>query len=264
MIASLPMYDRPETRAANERLWHRIRDELRLLWKDIPEVGFPLPEDLSHPENPWDDWQSPDLVLSQTCGLPYRTRLHGKVRLVGTPDYGLPGCAPGFYNSVIVMRADDTRTGLEDWPSLTLAVNTFESQSGWAAPKTMADSLGLDFSDTLLTGSHRASAEAVADGRADIAAIDAQSWRMIERWDPVFGALQETLRTEPTPGLPLITAMPDGRSDLSFAVGHHLDNLPDGDRALLDIKGLASIHPDRYLAVPTPAPLQSGGKAGLV
>ncbi len=257
MIASLPMYDRPETRGANERLWHRIRDELRLLWKDIPEVGYPLPEHLSHPDDPWAHWQSPDLVLSQTCGLPYRTRLHGKVRLVGTPDYGLPGCAPGFYNSVILMRTSDPRGAPEDWPSLTLAVNTFESQSGWAAPKAQADMLGVQFGSTIETGSHLASVCAVAEGRADIAAIDAQSWRMIERWEPVAEALSEIMRTEPTPGLPLITAMPDGRSDLHFAVSQHFATLPEDDRQILDIKGFVSIHPDRYLAVPTPPPLHS-------
>lgn len=252
MIASLPMYDRPETRAAYNRLWHRIRDELRFLWRDRPADGYPLPDDLDTPDEPWEHWLSPDLILSQTCGLPYRTKLHDKVRLVGTPDFGLPGCSPGYYNSVIVMRTDDARSGLDDWPDLTLAVNSFASQSGWAAPKSMAEREGVEFAGTLMTGHHRASALAVADERADIAAIDAQTWRMIQRWDPWHEALKEVCRTEPSPGLPLITALPDQIGDLDFAVGKHFGTVPEDDRAILDLNGIVAIHPDHYLAVPTP------------
>jgi ABC-type phosphate/phosphonate transport system substrate-binding protein len=255
MIASFPMYDRPETRGAYDRLWHRIRDELRLLWRDLPDAAVPLPEDLAHPANPWDHWLSSDLILSQTCGLPYRTRLHSTARLVGTPDYALPGCRPGYYNSVIVMHRDDPRRDPRDWPELTLAVNAFESQSGWAAPQTFMTNQGFAFSEVRITGSHRNSALAVAERRADIAAIDAQSWRMIRRWDDFSDELTEVCRTEPTPGLPLISALPDGRNDLYFAVSHHLATLPDDDRKILDLKGLVDIHKDRYLAIPTPPPL---------
>ena len=253
MIASLPMYDRPETRAANERLWARIRDELRLLWKDIPEVGYPLPETLEHDGDMWRHWRAPDLILSQTCGLPYREHLHGKVRLIGTPDYGLPGCPPGYYNSVLVTRPGEVR----DWPDLRLAINGYDSQSGWGAPMNHAAMLGTTFGSVVVTGAHRASAAAVAEGRADIAAIDAHTWRMIHRWDAVAEALIEVGRTEPTPGLPFITAKPDGRSDLYFAVSHHCESLPTEDRDLLGIKGFEVIHPDQYLAIPTPEPLQS-------
>ena len=107
MIASLPMYDRPETRGPYDRLWARIRDELKLLWADRPETGYPLPEALTHNGDPWDHWQDPDLVLSQTCGLPYRSVLHPNVTLIGTPDYGLAGCPPGYYHSVFIARDPD-------------------------------------------------------------------------------------------------------------------------------------------------------------
>jgi hypothetical protein len=30
------------------------------------------------------DWLSPELYLSQTCGLPYRAALHGQVQLIAT------------------------------------------------------------------------------------------------------------------------------------------------------------------------------------
>lgn len=245
MIASLPMYDRPETRDAYNRLWRRIRDDLR---GTVPD----LPADLTETTTLWDHWLSPDLILSQTCGLPYRARLHGHVHLVATPDYALPGCPPGYYNSVFVTRPGETRA----WPDLTLAINSRDSQSGYAAPLNHADQLGTTFGDIVETGAHRVSAQAVAEGRADIATIDAQTWRMIQRWDHFAQALQEGERTEPTPGLPLITARADLIDALRTAVTRHIETLPDDDRALLDIRGVALVPAESYLAIPTP-PLHS-------
>ncbi len=101
MIASLPMYDRPSTRAANDRLWQGIRDRLRV-------AGQPAPEALTRSGSPWDHWQHPELILSQTCGLPYRAQLVGQVTLIASPVHDLD-CPPGHYFSVIVARADDPR-----------------------------------------------------------------------------------------------------------------------------------------------------------
>ena len=79
MIASLPMYDRAETREANDRLWTFIQNDLG--------QG---PLELTRSDNPWSDWQDPGLLFSQTCSLPYRTRLARSLTLVASPDYGLP------------------------------------------------------------------------------------------------------------------------------------------------------------------------------
>ena len=89
MIASLGMYDRPETAAANDRLWAGIRDGLR-------SHGIAAPDTLTRGANAyWDAWTAADLVFSQTCGFPFRARLHDHVTLIGTPDYGLPDCPDG-------------------------------------------------------------------------------------------------------------------------------------------------------------------------
>ena len=98
MIAALPMYDRPETASANDRLWALIHEALGEGPKHLTREG-----DL------WDIWTAPDLLLAQTCGLPYRARLHDRVTLVGTPDYGLPDLPAGYYQSVLIARADGPR-----------------------------------------------------------------------------------------------------------------------------------------------------------
>lgn len=113
------------------------------------------------------------VIGPDTCSYPYRVRLHSKVSLVGTPDYGVPGCPPGYYNSVIVIRAGDGRTSLAAFARGRLAYNEALSQSGWSAPHAHMASEGLACQNRLETGSHQASAKAVHEGRADLAAIDA-------------------------------------------------------------------------------------------
>lgn len=245
MIASLPMYDWEEVRGPTDRLWAAIRDRLRA-------VGQPAPEALNRGD-PWDDWVRPDLVLSQTCGYPYRTALHGRVALVGTPDFGLPGLPPGHYHSVLVVRAADPGP----WTGFLgrrLAINGFDSQSGWAAPQNQAAAVGARFTDIVETGAHRESACAVAEGRADIAAIDAVTWGLIEAYRPAVAAqLRVAARTEPTPGLPLITARGNDPALIGRAVADGIADLAPDDRAALGLCGLVLIPPELYLAVPTPA-----------
>ena len=137
MIAALPMYDRPEIRGATDRLWQAIRDALR-------SRGLDAPDALTRDQDPWEIWQSPDLILAQTCGLPYRARLAPHVTLVATPDFGLPGCPPGYYNSVIVARSKT--------PGPKPAVNEGLSQSGWAALITWAAETGMALGTPVMTG----------------------------------------------------------------------------------------------------------------
>jgi ABC-type phosphate/phosphonate transport system substrate-binding protein len=246
MRASLPMYDRVEAQAANDRLWAGIRDRLR-------DAGIAAPESLDRGAAPlWDHWTDPGLVLSQTCGLPFRARLHGQVTLVASPDYGLEGCPPGFYRSVLVARADDTRKAPQDFAGAALAFNDPLSQSGWGAVWEFARDRGIILRPTLETGSHRASALAVAEGRADWASLDAQTWAMIRRWDGWAEGLQVVGHTRPTPALPFITALGRDPVPLRDALGAAVAAMSAADRAVLALKGIAVIPASAYLAVPVP------------
>lgn len=246
MQASLPMYDRPEVQAANDRLWAGIRDRLRA-------AGLAAPEALLRGRWPlWDHWTAPDLVLSQTCGLPYRSRLHGRVTLVASPDYGLTGCAPGFYRSVLVARADDARGEPAAFAGAPLAYNDALSQSGWGAIWEHARDHGIALVPALETGSHRASALAVAEGRADWAALDAQTWAMIRRWDDWSATLKVIGHTRPTPALPFITAAGRDPAPLRDALAAAIAAMPADDRDLLGLRGIAVIPAESYLAVPIP------------
>lgn len=242
MIAALTMYDMPHLRGATDRLWQGIRSALG----DGPET-------LTRGADPWGIWQAETLLLAQTCGLPFRARLHDRVTLVGTPDYGVAGCAPGFYRSVIVVREGD---GIADPRALDgrrMAYNEALSQSGWAAPQRWMRAEGLAPGAWLCTGAHAASARAVAEGRADFAALDAVTYTLLQEAGEVSG-LRVLARTEPTPGLPLITARGRDPRPLFEAVSEAIAALAPEDARALHLKGLVAIDKARYMALPLPEP----------
>ncbi len=247
MIASLAMYDWPQVRSEHDRLWTLIRDALA-------DEKIAAPEVLTRDGSLWDIWESPELILGQTCGMPYRTRLHGQVELVGTPDYALPDARPGHYYSVFVTRSDEPGD-VVDFIDRTLAFNGQDSQSGWAAPQNQMAKLGLRFTHTRHTGAHRDSARAVASRKADIAAIDAVSWHLIASHMPeLAGKLRVITHTDPTPGLPLITAKGRDASALARAAAAAIAALSVADRAALGLGGIVEIPASAYLGVPTPPP----------
>jgi ABC-type phosphate/phosphonate transport system substrate-binding protein len=135
--------------------------------------------------------------------------LAGRVELVGAVDHALEGCPPGWYRSAVVVRADDPRETLAAFRGGRLAVNGTDSQSGWGAILHHAAPLaeaGRFFGAVLVSGAHAASVPMVAAGQADLAAIDAVSWRYARRFLPEAGRLRVLMLTDPTPGLPYIAA----------------------------------------------------------
>ena len=245
MIASLPMYDLPALHSANDLFWQAIRGTL----------GHG-PAALTRTGDLWDHWQSPDLLLSQTCGFPYRARLHGHVQLVATPDFGLPDCPAGHYNSVFVARRTDKISALEDLAGKRFAFNEPMSQSGWAAPKVHLDSLGLAHGPLIQTGGHALSAAAVAEGRADFAALDAQTWRLLTRHTPLGDALDVVAQTAPTPALPYITSLTQDAEALFVAMSTALSTLDSATQDALGLKTLVTLPSQDYPAVATPKPPQ--------
>lgn len=241
MIAHLGMYDRAETAAANDAFWSAIR----------AQYGSG-PDALTRGADFWQIWRSPSLLLSQTCGMPYRTRLYSEVQLVGTPDYGLPDCPVGHYNSVIIAHSNRKGAALADFDGERFAYNDALSQSGWAAPITHMRALGQMPGELIETGGHQASALAVTEGRADFAALDALTWELIQRYDGFSADLVEITRTKPTPALPFITAIGRDPQPLFTAIKSAISDLSDSHRTTLRIKDIVAIPAAEYLAVPTP------------
>lgn len=240
--AGLPMYLRPETEPALDLFWGIIRDGLVARGAALAEA---LPAALEGPDSLWGHWLSPELILSQSCSLPLRTRLRGKVSYVTTLDYALPGCPPGHYNSVQITRPGGRAEGV-------LAYNSHNSQSGWAAARDLIEAGSGTARAVLSTGAHIASARAVAEGRADWACIDAQTWAMLQRWEPLAAALEERARTAPTPGLPLICALGQDTTAIADAVEEAVQLLDETSRQSLGITGSVRLSEADYLDMPIP------------
>ena len=246
MIASLPMYIRPELNDTIDQFWVLIR-------RNLADVGISAPEKLSQTGDVMTTWLDPTLVLSQTCGMPYRNHLHGKVQLVGTPDYDLEDCPAGHYYSEIIVRSDDRRQSLAEFADAAFAFNEEGSQSGFAAPLNFAAQNGISFGNRVVSGGHLNSAKMVAGRQADIAGIDAISWKLIERHEGFAKSLRILERTTPTtPVLPLITSF-EQDADLVFgAVEAAIAALPQDLRTAMCLKGILKVPASEYLSVSNP------------
>jgi ABC-type phosphate/phosphonate transport system substrate-binding protein len=207
--ASWPMYDLPELDRSHDRLWSLVRAELA-------GRGTSTPDRLSHRPRLPEAWTRPDLVVSQTCGWPLVTELGRRVTTIGTFRYRIAGAEGGTYRSRIVGRRAPSDLGLGDLVGRTAAVNARDSLSGWVS---LVAGLGLSGGwpgPVLVTGGHAESLRALADGRADVASIDAVTYALVERLRPELVDHLVDLGSGPrVPCLPIIG--PAGLSGVQLA-----------------------------------------------
>jgi ABC-type phosphate/phosphonate transport system substrate-binding protein len=196
-------------RAALRAFWTALRG---LLQADSRMAGVDLPQALDEPADCHVQWLAPDLLLSQACGYPLVTQLAGQVQLVGAFAYDAPGVQGTDCRSQLICRAGDARQTLVDFAGSTLAFNDTISQSGYNALRALL--AGMDplpqpfFGAARMSGAHYRSIEAVRQGQADMAAVDAVSWALWLDSNPALAAeLRVFGQTDSYPGLPLITAL---------------------------------------------------------
>jgi ABC-type phosphate/phosphonate transport system substrate-binding protein len=243
MIAFLPMYAVRGAQAHADTLWNCLRDAIR-------NNGIDAPDHVAQFAPRLEGWLHPELILGQTCGLPYITKLCDSVELVGTPDYGVEGCSPGFYHSTLVVSSGDPRKHLSEFSGCTLALNGIDSQSGYGAIMFASAAYagrGRFFGRAIHSRSHDASMRLVAKGVADIAAIDSVTWRISRRFDPyTSGGLKAIGTTEPTPGLPFIAARSRPAATLSDAVRTGIAALPESTRLAFGLRDALPFRKEDY------------------
>lgn len=245
-IVSLPMYDWPELQIYNDRFFEELR-------RSLLSQGFMPPEQMDRSSDRLDTWLDENLLLSQTCGLPFRTVLKDKVSLVGTPAYGL-NCGAGSYYSVVIVHQDSQIEQLDDLKNMTFAYNEKGSQSGYAALLHTLSSIKdapQYFTSSFQSGSHRQSIQDVAEGRADFAAIDALSWELALRHEPSAQKLRVIASSEPTPTLPYITALRPRREQdkIHMAVVDAMVSLDEDTREALLFIGFAPMQASDYQVI---------------
>lgn len=170
-------------------------------------------------------WRHPALLLAQTCWGPMEFGLAEHVRVVGQPDYSaFEGGTGVFYSSAILMRRRDAGLPrdaaapldgsalipIERIEGARLAYNSVDSMSGLIALTRDLEerhSLMGFFSGMVETGGHRASIAAVAEGSADICAVDCRSWAMAKRYESRSECLAVVGWTRRRKGLPFISSL---------------------------------------------------------
>jgi ABC-type phosphate/phosphonate transport system substrate-binding protein len=208
LVASLGMYDFPFVADANARLWASISGYLRAAGVDAPKT--------LDPAEPRELWSNPRLLFGQTCGYPFFTALRDRVTLLATPIYSFEGCDGPNHCSFIVTNAKSSKRSLAGFEGARVAVNSRDSNSGMNLFRGLLAPIARGrpmFSESIITGSHAASLAAVAEGAADIAAIDCVSYALLRRGRPeLFQDLALLGRTQSSPGLPFVINADLGQS----------------------------------------------------
>jgi ABC-type phosphate/phosphonate transport system substrate-binding protein len=249
--ASLPMYDLQEMRAATEAFWQGLARAFRA--ESIDDV----PDRLEAPTDYEAHWLAPDLLFSQTCGYPLRHRLRDRVAYLATPSYAVEGCGRGTYRSVILVNEKSPAKSLEDLRGRTAAFNDTQSHSGMNALRATVAPLsagGRFFGKVIQSGRHEASIRAVAEGRADVAAVDCVTFETLRRYRPRgVAGVRVLAMSDEAPALPFVAAISADadriarlRNGLRRAIAD-----PDlaGARAALFLADIVVLPDDAYLAI---------------
>jgi ABC-type phosphate/phosphonate transport system substrate-binding protein len=243
-VAALPMYDWPEMRGEVDAQWARLRDAFRQRGIDAPEAvvrsnrelpavpggildddGKPIaPDPATLPPDELDFhqlWLSPALLFGQTCWGPMELGLAQHVQVISQPSYdAYEGGQGELYSSALVMAADGGPSVVAPGDGKAVipldlirgkrfTFNNPDSMSGLIGLtrdlEAMGESLDI-FASRSESGGHRSSIVAVAEGRADVAAIDCESWALARRFEPAAKGVKVVGWTARRKGLPYITA----------------------------------------------------------
>ncbi len=203
MIVALPMYDEGRASAANDALW-------RVWSRALGVRGICPPESLDRSRGVDLVWKDPALLMAQTCSLPYVLFLEGSARIFAFPQYSAAGCGEASYSSVIVVQGNLPGEDLSEFAGATVAMNGRHSQSGHATLMMELERRGLPipfFARARVSGSHSASLRMLAEGAADIAAIDCVSYAHFRRnGNPDVARVRIIGRTPEAPAPPYITS----------------------------------------------------------
>lgn len=181
--ATLPMYDFPEVRAATDAWYQGIREHAEA------QGVAGLPPALTREPRRCVRAAASRTLFTQTCGMPLAmSYTAGNLGIVGIPVYSHEGCGGGrewsTYSSVVIVRAGSLFRGVADLNGRTVARNSWQSCSGSLLLDGALDAASCAAGATLVTGAHERSIRAVAEGRADAAAIDCITWALVSRHRP--------------------------------------------------------------------------------
>jgi ABC-type phosphate/phosphonate transport system substrate-binding protein len=172
-----------------------------------------------------DLWARSDKAAVFMCGLPY-SRATPQPHLVAVPVPSAPEFhGQPLYWSEFVVAVRSAHRSLDDTFGGRIAFTSAESQSGFAAPlrhlREASDGTPLYREVIAPQITPQGALTAVAEGRADIAAIDAYSVQLMRRFVPELVArVRVVARTEPRPIPPLVGSQPFPPLTEAFLAAH--------------------------------------------
>jgi len=252
---SLPMYDFPEVAGSTARLVDALVEAYRAEGVEAA-VESALPT--SH-HDLMARWSGPEMLISQSCGLPFVEDLVGFTHTVGTFCWSGVSDERGWYRTVIVVSPECDASGLDELEGARPAVSNTQSLSGWCslgvAVAAVADR--ADFlRPAVLTGSHVGSLAALQSGSADVASIDPGTFQLLARHRPESVAGIRRIGEGPSvPATPLLVsralAVPIERSRQIVATALNAAGLSDA-RADIGIDSFVVVPDEDYVSAIPP------------
>ncbi len=240
LIASLPWYDLPVRQPQLDAFWSVLRNELHRLSAPLLPDRLPLPETLNRHTPLVEQWAHPALLLSQCCGPDLFTPQAQELVPIARPVFADLDGTPGQYFSHIV-----TARGREHGGSGRFVINSASSRSGGAALFEWAAASGIDCDQVLISGAHASSLDYLRHGWADLAAIDAHSWPLLDtRGITIIGRSTEA----PTPPFVMHRRNPIGAALIRTALDYAIEQAG----ASIQIAALMNINSQTYQPMTAP------------
>ena len=201
--------------------------------------------------------RDPALLFGHTCGYPLMTQLLDAFTPFCTARFNVPGTEGKCYSSQIIVNAESSIDTLAASEGGIVALNNADSNSGMNALRYELAQIGAQpgfFADTLMTGGHLHSLEAVAEGRADLAAIDCVTFQLIV---DAYPALVDRVRSigfsVKTCGLPFVLPTREASANLKSlyteALNEALQQLSPESRQCLHLEGFETVELADYASI---------------
>jgi len=152
--------------------------------------------------------RNPGLFIGHTCGYPLMKHLQDAVTPFCVPIFNVSGVEGNLYSSRFIVAAESDIGSLAECAGRIVAINNRDSNSGMNVLRHAIAKLnpaGPFFTSVVNSGGHLQSLTAVAEKRADVAAIDCVSFQFIEdRWPELTAQVRSIGDSVKTCSLPLV------------------------------------------------------------
>jgi len=235
-----------------QQAWQALFDEFRLLLDGGDQVDEKLVFDGAESV-----LRDPGLFFGHTCGYPLMKHLQDAVTPFCIPVFNVAGVSGNLYSSRIIVAADADISSLADCRNRIAAINSSDSNSGMNVFRHAIAKLNPTtpfFASTINSGGHLHSLTAVAEGRADVAAIDCVSFQLIEdRWPELTARVRSIGDSVKTCGLPLVLPKSNLAStstgDILTTLNEALNQIDPRVKQRLRLSHFESVNLDDYQGI---------------